>query len=98
MVPIAQVTDGFAAAYSDVQPLSWIVRTQNDPHQAIAAVTEQLRLASGGFPVAHIRTMDEVMGHSTARQTFNMILLTIFGAAALLLAAIGIYGLIAYSV
>jgi putative ABC transport system permease protein len=98
MVPIAQVTDGYAAAYSDVQPLFWIVRTHGDPHQSIAAITEQLRLASRGFPVAHIRTMDEVMGRSTARERFNMLLLTIFGAVALLVAAIGIYGLMAYSV
>jgi putative ABC transport system permease protein len=74
------------------------VRTHGDPRRSIPAVTEQLRIASGGFPVAHIRTMDEVMGRSTARQSFNMLLLTIFGTVALLLAAIGIYGLMAYSV
>ena len=68
MVPIAQVANGYAAAYSDIQPLFWLVRTHGDPHQSIAAVAEQLRLASGGFPVAHIRTMDEVMGRSTARR------------------------------
>jgi putative ABC transport system permease protein len=48
--------------------------------------------------VAHIRTMDEVMGRSTARASFNTLLLTIFGAVALVLAAIGIYGLMAYFV
>jgi ABC-type antimicrobial peptide transport system permease subunit len=42
--------------------------------------------------------MDEVVALSTARQRFNMILMTVFGGSALLLAAIGIYGLMAYSV
>ena len=98
MVPIAQVTDAYTASYTNVQPLFWVVRTRGDPRPLIPAVVEQLFLASGGFPVAHIRTMDEVMGNSTARQSFNMLLLTVFGAAALLLAGIGIYGLMAYSV
>ena len=98
MIPIAQVTDSYNAAYANIQPLFWVVRTRGDPHLAIPAVTEQLRIASAGFPVGHIRTMDEVMGRSTARQSFNMLLLTIFGAVAVVLAAIGIYGLMAYSV
>jgi ABC-type antimicrobial peptide transport system permease subunit len=42
--------------------------------------------------------MDEVVARSTSRQRFNMLLMTVFGAAAVLLAAIGIYGLMAYSV
>jgi putative ABC transport system permease protein len=98
IVPVAQVTDGYTAAYSDVQPLIWVLRTHADPHQAIAAVSEQLRLASHGFPVSHIRTMDEVMGRSTPRESFNMLLLSIFGMVAMVLAAIGIYGVMAYSV
>ena len=98
IVPIAQVTDEYTASYTNVQPLLWMVRTHGNPHQAVAAVSEQLRLASGGFPVAHVRTLEEVMGRSTARESFNMLLLTIFAAIALVLAAIGIYSLMAYSV
>jgi predicted permease len=98
MVPLTQVTDLYTVSYTNVQPLLWVVRTRGDPHRAIAAVTEQLRRASMGFPVAHVRTMDEVMGQSTARESFNMLLLTIFSAAALILAAIGVYALMAWSV
>jgi putative ABC transport system permease protein len=98
IVPVAQVPDPYTAAYNDFQPLIWSVRTHGDSRQIVPAVTEQLRLASQGFTVAHVQTMDEVMQRSTAHESFNMLLLSIFGSAALLLAAIGIYGLMAYSV
>ena len=78
--------------------MTWVVRTHTDPHQFIPAVSEQLRQASGGFPVAHVRSMDQVVVGTTARESFNMLLLSIFGASALVLASIGIYGLMAYSV
>jgi putative ABC transport system permease protein len=98
VVPLAQMTDGLTELNSKVAPISWVVRTRLEPHQMTATLTDQLRKASGGFPVARVRSMEEVVVHSTARQDFNMLLLSIFGGSALLLAAIGIYGLMAYSV
>jgi predicted permease len=98
IIPLAQMPDGITLLNSHVGPLTWIIRSHTDPHQLVPAITEQLRNASGGFPVAHVRTMEEITVRSTARQDFNMLLLSIFGFSALMLAAIGIYGLMAYSV
>jgi ABC-type antimicrobial peptide transport system permease subunit len=52
----------------------------------------------GQLPVSKFRTMEQVISESTARANFNMLLLTIFAGTALLLAALGIYGLMSYSV
>ena len=78
-------------------PLAWVLRTRGAPGALATAAAEQVRQASG-LPVAQVRTMEEIVSRSTSRQRFNMLLMTVFGGAALLLAAIGIYGLIAYSV
>ncbi|MGB6721483.1 MAG: FtsX-like permease family protein, partial [Terracidiphilus sp.] len=98
ILPEAQVTDGLTALNNRILPMIWAVRTHGDPHRLAAQIIEQLRQASGGFPVAHVRTMDEIVAGSTSRQSFKMLLFTIFGAIALALAAIGIYALMAYSV
>jgi putative ABC transport system permease protein len=97
-VPLAQVTDGLTALAARASTLVWIVRTQGNPSQLSAAIQNQLQQSSGGLPLASIRTMDQVVSESTASQDFNALLMCIFGCTALLLAAIGVYGLMAYSV
>jgi putative ABC transport system permease protein len=97
-IPTAQLPDGETALNSKVTPRWWIVRTTVEPHSVVAPVSAALRDASGGLPVAHVRSMDEMVARNTSRQRFNMLLLSVFGSSALLMAAIGIYGLMAYSV
>ncbi|MFP5230969.1 MAG: ADOP family duplicated permease [Acidobacteriota bacterium] len=97
-IPLAQMPDGETALNSKVAPLYWIVRTRDNPYAVLAPVEAALREASGDLAVAHIRTMDEVEARNIARQRFNMVLLTIFGISGLLMAAIGVYGVMSYSV
>jgi predicted permease len=79
-------------------PWAWLIRTRVAPRSLSATIENELRQASGGLPVARVRTMDDILMQAVARENFNMWVLTIFGVAALLLAALGIYGLMAYLV
>jgi predicted permease len=97
-VPAGQVTNGLTQLANNVLPLSWVIRTTMDPLALTGAIQREFLAVDGQMPVSKFRTMEKVISESTARQNFNMLLLTIFAGAALLLAAIGIYGLMSYSV
>jgi putative ABC transport system permease protein len=96
-IPQAQLPDEANALNLRIAPISWVVRTEGNPHALSSQIQEQIRQASG-LPVTNIRSMEEVVSRSMSRQRFNMWLMAVFGFCALLLAAIGIYGLMAYSV
>ena len=96
-IPLPQNSDGFTA-YTVRLPTIWMVRTRVAPHSLASAIKTEMVQASGGLPVVNIHSMDEILSASTARQDFNLVLMLIFGGSALLLAAIGIYGLMAFSV
>ena len=96
-IPQAQIPDLANALNVSLTPISWIVRTQVPPQSLSNAIQESLRETTG-LPVTDVESMDAIVSTSVSRQRFNMWVMSVFGGCALLLAAIGIYGLMAYSV
>jgi putative ABC transport system permease protein len=91
-VPVAQMPARFLGT------LAWVIRGQTDPSAISSTVAKALQQTSGGLPVAQIRTMDAVSAEATARTRFQMVLMAIFGGVALVLAAIGVYSVMAHTV
>jgi putative ABC transport system permease protein len=75
-----------------------VVRAAGDPQRFVAALRSEMKTVDSGVPVAQVREMDEIVAESLAPQRLNMSLLVAFAALAALLAAVGIYGVMAYSV
>jgi len=75
-----------------------VVRVSGDPAPVVGAVGGVLRRLDPGLALSGIRTLDEIVSNSVAERRLTVMLLTVFAGAALLLAAVGIYGVIAYSV
>jgi putative ABC transport system permease protein len=97
-IPQTQMTEGLTALANSVIPLSWAVRTATDPWPLRVLIERELHAVDGQMAISRERTMEQVLSSAVARQNFNMVLLSIFAGSALVLAAIGIYGLMSYSV
>ena len=97
-IPQSQVPDGLTQLANNVIPLSWCVRSEMDPNSLRTAVQREFRAVDEQMPIAKVRTMEQVMADDVSRQDFNMLLLSIFAGIAMVLAAIGIYGLMSYAV
>jgi predicted permease len=74
------------------------VRTDGDPMMLVNSIRGQLAQFDRDLPISYIMTMDEVMSQSVAQPRLEAILLAMFGALAMILAAVGIYGVMSYTV
>ncbi|HLX44871.1 MAG TPA: ABC transporter permease [Bryobacteraceae bacterium] len=79
-------------------PVYLVARTHGDPRQLIKAIEGEIRSLDRDMPIADIKTMDQYVSDSVAAPRFNTILMVSFAALALVLAAVGIFGVISYSV
>ena len=82
--------------FFDAQDL--VVKTDVDPASMASAVRNAVWEIDKDQPISNIRTMETILAESIARQRFSMLLLAIFAGVALVLAAVGIYGVMSYSV
>ncbi|HEX5964587.1 MAG TPA: FtsX-like permease family protein, partial [Pyrinomonadaceae bacterium] len=92
-LPYGQVTP-----WDFYAPRDLALRTNGDPASLMGAVREAIRSVDADQPVSNVATMEEVLGREASQRRLGMILLTAFAVLALLLASLGIYGVLAYFV
>jgi putative ABC transport system permease protein len=78
--------------------MTLLVRTDGDPLGVVGAIQREVRALDKDLPISDVRTMESLLASSVARARFSTLLLAIFASVALILAAVGIYGVMSYAV
>jgi putative ABC transport system permease protein len=95
-MPYTQSTPGYLSG--SVSAMILVARTASDPQGLGASVKREVQALDSAQPVYNVKTMEQYMADSTARRRFNMLLLAIFAGVALVLAVVGLYGVMSYTV
>ena len=85
-------------AQAPFRRMSFVLRTAADPGSLMSTVRREIQAVDPTVPVSQVSTMERILAASVARERFSMILLVLFAGVALLLAAVGVYGVISYGV
>src|SRR3954453_1397795 len=96
-LPMGQVSAVANEAWRSY-PMTIVVRSASNPTSLVSAVTAAIRETDRDVPVVDVRTMDELVKSSLSQERFSLLLLGAFALLAVLLAAVGIYSVLSYSV
>jgi putative ABC transport system permease protein len=94
--PYAQVYSPYAQFPS--RSMTLVARTSSDPPGLVPSIRNELSAMDKDQPLYNVRTMAQVMSESIARERFSMLLIAIFAGVGLVLASVGIYGVMSYTV
>jgi len=95
-IPRAQIPDALTPLMNRAIPMSWAIRTRVPPAQLSGAIRRAILEVDSQQPAADMRTMEKTVSAALDRQRFTLLLVTIFASLAMVLAAVGIYGVSSY--